>query len=66
MLSNTLSNANLKPESTRSWEFGLEAAFLNNRLGFDLTFYTTTTKDRFCLVGVGYHGYLYKMVNSVR
>ena len=65
VLSNTLSNANLKPESTRSWEFGLEAAFLNNRLGFDLTFYTTTTKDEILPLSVsGTTGYLYKMVNS--
>jgi outer membrane receptor protein involved in Fe transport len=65
VLSNTLSNANLKPESTRSWEFGLESAFLNNRLGFDFTFYTTTTKDEILPLSVsGTTGYTYKMVNS--
>ena len=35
--------ADLKPESTTSFEVGLEAAFLNDRIGFDLTYYKTTT-----------------------
>ena len=42
-LPNTLNNADLKPESTTSFEVGLEAAFLNDRIGFDLTYYKTTT-----------------------
>lgn len=65
VLPNTLNNANLKPESTRSWELGLEAAFFNNRVGFDLTFYTTTTKDEILPLSVsGTTGYTYKMINS--
>jgi TonB-linked SusC/RagA family outer membrane protein len=32
-------NPNLVPEMNRSYEFGIEAAFLHNRLGFDLTWY---------------------------
>jgi TonB-linked SusC/RagA family outer membrane protein len=32
-------NPNLKPERTKSFETGLEAAFLDNRLGFDFTYY---------------------------
>ena len=36
-------NTDLKPESTTSFEVGLEAAFLNDRIGFDLTYYKTTT-----------------------
>ena len=38
-LPNTLNNADLKPESTTSYELGLEMAFLDNRLGFDVTYY---------------------------
>jgi hypothetical protein len=32
-------NPNLLPEKNRSYEFGLEADFLKNRIGFDLTYY---------------------------
>ncbi|MDY0155046.1 MAG: SusC/RagA family TonB-linked outer membrane protein, partial [Prevotella sp.] len=61
-LANTLSNSNLKPESTKSWEFGLETSFLNNRLGFDLTYYTTTTSNEILPLSVsGTTGYMYKM-----
>ena len=64
-LSNTLSNSNLKPESTKSWEFGLETSFFNNRLGFDLTYYTTTTSNEILPLSVsGSTGYMYKMINS--
>lgn len=45
-LSPTLPNANLKPESTRSNEVGLEAALLNSRLRFDFTYYNTNTFDQ--------------------
>jgi TonB-linked SusC/RagA family outer membrane protein len=33
----------LKPELTKSYEFGLDWRFLNNRLGLDLTLYHTNT-----------------------
>lgn len=32
-------NKQIKPERTTSYELGLSTAFLNNRLGFDLTYY---------------------------
>jgi TonB-linked SusC/RagA family outer membrane protein len=32
-------NPNLLPETNRTYELGLEAAFFGNRLGFDLTYY---------------------------
>jgi hypothetical protein len=32
-------NAALEPERNRAYEFGLEAAFLHNRIGLDLTYY---------------------------
>lgn len=41
-----------KPEITRSLEFGLDWRFLNNRLGFDLTYYNTQTKDQLLLIGI--------------
>jgi TonB-linked SusC/RagA family outer membrane protein len=35
----------LKPEFTTSYEAGIEARFLNNRLGIDVTYYNNTSKD---------------------
>ena len=38
-------NSDLKPESTKSYEAGLEMSFLNNRFGFEATFYSSETKN---------------------
>lgn len=66
-LPNTLNNANLKPESTTSYEIGLEMAFLNGRIGFDATYYASETKDQIIPLSVsGTTGYLYNVVNSGR
>ncbi len=64
-LPNTLNNADLKPESTNSFEVGLEMSFFNNRLGFDATYYSTETKNQIIPLSVsGTTGYIYKVVNS--
>ena len=39
-------NLALKPEFARSYEFGTELSFLNDRLGFDITTYHKQTKDQ--------------------
>lgn len=39
-------NENLKPETTRSTEFGLEASFWKNRLHFDVAYYDTDSFDQ--------------------
>jgi TonB-linked SusC/RagA family outer membrane protein len=41
-----------KPELTSSWEAGLEWRFLNDRIGFDATFYNSETKNQLLLIGV--------------
>jgi TonB-linked SusC/RagA family outer membrane protein len=43
---------NYKPEITRSLEFGLDWRFLENRAGFDITYYNTKTKDQLLLIGI--------------
>ncbi|MGD2216932.1 MAG: SusC/RagA family TonB-linked outer membrane protein [Gemmatimonadales bacterium] len=43
---NGLANAELKPEETTAWEFGTDLGFLNERLGFVLTYYRTETTDQ--------------------
>ncbi|NIG52792.1 SusC/RagA family TonB-linked outer membrane protein [Chitinophaga sp. Cy-1792] len=39
-------NVDLKPERTSEFETGLELKFLDNRIGFDVTYYNRTTKDQ--------------------
>lgn len=64
-LPNTLKNDDLKPESTKSFEVGLEMSFLADRVGFDVTYYKSTTTDQIIPLSVsGTTGYLYKVVNS--
>lgn len=42
----TNNNPNLKPERSKSYEFGIEASFLNRRIGFDVTYYHTQQIDQ--------------------
>lgn len=42
---------NYKPELTTAFEAGLDWQFLNNRLGFSLTYYDTKTKNQLLLIG---------------
>ena len=64
-LPNTLVNSELKPESTTSFEAGLEMEFFKGRLGFDVSYYNTITKDQILPLSVsGTTGYIYKVVNS--
>lgn len=52
---------NLKFEKTKSYEIGLSSRFLNNRLGFDITYYNSNTFDQLfkfrAPVGSGYENY---------
>jgi outer membrane receptor protein involved in Fe transport len=58
-------NAELKPEITRSYEGGLEMSFLNNRVGFDATYYHTNTKNQTIPVYISYAtGYQRHYVNA--
>lgn len=42
----TAANPNLKPEISSSTEFGTELKFLHNRLGLDITYFNTNTKNQ--------------------
>ena len=65
VLPNTLVNADLKPESTSSFEAGLEMAFFKGRFGFDVSYYNSITKDQILPLSLsGTTGYNYKVVNS--
>lgn len=42
----TIPNSRLKPTRTRSFEAGLAMRFLNSRIGFDFTYYTSRSRDQ--------------------
>ncbi len=48
----TQNNPILKPEQTKSQEIGLEMAFMQNRLGFDFTYYKSSTLDQILAAAV--------------
>ncbi|GJM60666.1 SusC/RagA family TonB-linked outer membrane protein [Persicobacter diffluens] len=43
---NGLGNDDIKPETQSTWELGLGMKFLENRFGFDVTWYNTITSDQ--------------------
>ncbi|WP_229211077.1 SusC/RagA family TonB-linked outer membrane protein [Dyadobacter jiangsuensis] len=64
-LRNTKNNPDLKPERTKNYEFGLESAFLNDRVGFNFTYYRSATLDQILPVSItAATGYAFRYVNS--
>jgi TonB-linked SusC/RagA family outer membrane protein len=62
-----LGNVDLLPEFTNTYEAGLEMAFLDNRLGFDLTYYYSLSKDQIINIDVASStGFVRAAVNSGR
>jgi hypothetical protein len=60
-----LGDPELRPEFTNTWEGGLEMNFLNNRAGFDVTFYHSVSKDQILNMNVSSTtGYVKAAVNS--
>lgn len=47
-----LNNANLRPERSKAYEVGLEANFLDRRIGIDVSYYNTKTEDQITPVDV--------------
>lgn len=65
LLNTTKNNPDLKPEQTKSKEIGLEMAFLKNRVGFDVSYYSTNTFNEILPVNVsGATGYSFKYLNA--
>ncbi len=55
----------MKPENVESWEVGLEAKFLKNRITFDAAFYNNTTTDQIINTPVDYStGVSSKYINA--
>jgi hypothetical protein len=64
-LPNNKNNAQLEPERTNSIEAGLEMVFLQNRLGFDFSYYDNETDKQIIPVAVSYAtGYSGKYINA--
>lgn len=61
---NRYPNANLKPVRISEYEAGLNLAFFNNRLSFDMAYYVKNTKDDIAVVSTsGASGYGSKVLN---
>jgi hypothetical protein len=64
-LRNTKNNQNLKSERTKSYEAGIEAEFIDGRVGFDFTVYQSNSYDQIIPVNVtAATGYTATWVNS--
>ncbi len=64
-VNSTLQNPDLKPELTKSLEFGLEAHFLNSRIRIDVAQYKSTTYNQILPVAVSpFSGYSRMWVNG--
>jgi TonB-linked SusC/RagA family outer membrane protein len=60
-----LRNANLKPEETRSFEGGIDFSLFSNRLGAELTYYKTNTRNQILTIPVpAPSGYSSKIINA--
>jgi len=60
-----LRNEGLRPEITESVEFGVDLGALNDRLGFDLTYYRAETRDQIMPVELSSAtGFQTRMVNA--
>ncbi|NEU09247.1 SusC/RagA family TonB-linked outer membrane protein [Flavihumibacter sp. R14] len=63
-ISNTLNNADLKPEISTEFEFGAEASFFDNRIGFDFAYYDKTSNDQILPIDAApSSGYKFLIVN---
>ena len=60
-----LANANLKPETTRSYEYGADLRFLDGRINADITYYKSNSFDQIVEAAMApTSGFSRKMYNS--
>lgn len=61
----SLANLNLKPEISSAYEFGTDIRFLNNRVGLDLTYYQSRTKNQILNIPLSISsGYNSRIINA--
>jgi TonB-linked SusC/RagA family outer membrane protein len=64
-LPTTMPFNNLKPEETKSWEFGLDLRMFKNRIGVDFTYYSSNTINQILSLATPQStGYSYKYINA--
>lgn len=60
-----LSNLNLKPEISSAFEFGADIRFLQNRIGLDVTYYQSNTKNQILNIPLSNtSGYERRVINA--
>jgi TonB-linked SusC/RagA family outer membrane protein len=60
-----LSNLNLKPEISSAYEVGIDVRFLKNRIGLDVTFYQSNTKNQILNIPLSVtSGYNSRVINA--
>lgn len=58
-------NDNIRPETTVSYETGMDIRFFNNRLGIDATYYYVQSRDQISTPRLSYaSGYILQLVNA--
>ncbi|WP_456865468.1 SusC/RagA family TonB-linked outer membrane protein [Galbibacter sp. BG1] len=63
--SSLIPNANLKPEITSSYEFGVDLRFFQSRLNIDATYYSSLTKNQIISIDADIaSGYASKLINA--
>ena len=64
-ISNTLGNAELKPEKTTTWEIGTDLRFIDNRIALDFTYFNSYARDLLLNVPVANSsGFVYIYTNA--
>lgn len=64
-ISGSLPSFDLRPETSESWEVGVDLGFLNNRITLDATYYETNTTDQIMAVPIsGTTAYSSKVINA--
>jgi hypothetical protein len=62
---NDLNNPNLRPEKTNSWEVGADLRFFSDRVGLDVTYYSSVSTDQIFTVDIsGTTGYGAQIINA--
>jgi len=61
----TLANASLKPEISSSFETGIDARFLNDRVGLEVTYYSTNSENQILPIPLSNTtGYTARIINA--